>query len=66
MPLKPGKSQAAISSNIRELVSSGRKRPQAVAIALRNADKTKPTARTISPASAKRIRDKADRILDRE
>ncbi len=34
MPLKSGKSQKTISSNIRELRSSGRPRRQAVAIAL--------------------------------
>jgi hypothetical protein len=37
MPLKPGKSQSAVSANIRELVKSGRKQPQAVAIALNQA-----------------------------
>ena len=34
MPLIKGKSQAAISKNISELIHSGRKRSQAVAIAL--------------------------------
>jgi len=34
MPLKRGKSKTVVSSNIRELVKSGRKQRQAVAIAL--------------------------------
>lgn len=33
MPLKPGKSKAVISSNIAELIRSGRPKAQAVAIA---------------------------------
>lgn len=41
MPLKKGKSQKVVSSNIRELIRSGRKRDQAVAIALSNAGKSR-------------------------
>lgn len=41
MPLKTGKSKKAISSNIRELMQSGRSQNQAVAIALQKADKKK-------------------------
>jgi len=37
MPLKKGKSKAIISANIEELIRSGRKRKQAVAIALAHA-----------------------------
>ena len=37
MPLKPGNSRATISSNISELVHSGRPQRQAIAIALHNA-----------------------------
>lgn len=39
MPLNKGKSQKAISSNIRELKASGRPQAQAVAIALDTARK---------------------------
>lgn len=39
MPLKKGKSSAVVSSNIRELVASGRPQKQAVAIAMKEAGK---------------------------
>lgn len=45
MPLKPGKSQKVISSNIRKEVAAGRPQAQAVAIALRTAGK--PRKRTL-------------------
>lgn len=41
MPLKSGKSKKTISSNIRELMQSGRSQKQAVAIALSHAKKGK-------------------------
>lgn len=41
MPLAKGKSPKVVSANISELVKSGRKQPQAVAIALRTAGKPK-------------------------
>lgn len=48
MPLKPGKSQKAISSNIRtEVAARGKKPAQAVAIALRTAGKPKRTLRQL-------------------
>ena len=37
MPLKPGKSRATVSANIREMMRSGRPQKQAVAAALRTA-----------------------------
>lgn len=41
MPLKKGSSQKTVSANIKELVNSGRKQDQAVAIAMRTAGKPK-------------------------
>lgn len=41
MPLKPGKSQNVISSNIRKEIAAGKPREQAIAIALNNAGKSK-------------------------
>lgn len=41
MPLKKGSSHEVMSSNIKELMKSGRPRKQAVAIAMKTADKAK-------------------------
>lgn len=41
MPLRKGKSKQTISENIRELMHSGRKQDQAIAIAMHEAGKSK-------------------------
>lgn len=41
MPLKPGKSQKIISSNIKKEIAAGKPKDQAIAIALNKAGKTK-------------------------
>lgn len=41
MPLTKGKSQAAVSSNIRKLLKEGYPRDQSIAIALNEAGKSK-------------------------
>lgn len=41
MPLKRGKGKKVVSSNIRELMASGRPQKQAVAIAMKTAGKAK-------------------------
>ena len=41
MPLKKGRSKKVVSSNIEELIRSGRPQKQAVAIALRKAGKAR-------------------------
>lgn len=42
MPLTPGKSKAAISKNIAELMHAGHPQPQAIAIAMKKAGKARP------------------------
>ena len=41
MPLKKGKSNKVVSSNVRKLIQEGRPQKQAVAIALKQAGKAK-------------------------
>jgi uncharacterized protein YoaH (UPF0181 family) len=41
MPLKKGKSQKAVSSNIKELMQTGRSQKQAIAIVLNQAGKAR-------------------------
>jgi hypothetical protein len=45
MPLRPGKSQAVISSNIREMVDAGHPQDQAVAAAMSKAGKKRKKGR---------------------
>jgi hypothetical protein len=42
VPLKKGKSQKTISTNIRNGIKAGRPRAQAIAMAMRSAGKSKP------------------------
>lgn len=42
MPLKSGKSEKAVSANIRTLMHEGRPQKQAIAIAMSKAGKAKP------------------------
>lgn len=42
MPIKKGKSKAVVSSNISELMHSGRPQKQAIAISMHSASKGKP------------------------
>lgn len=41
MPLKKGKSDKAVSANVRKLIKEGRPRKQAVAISLKKAGKSR-------------------------
>lgn len=45
MPLKSGKSQKVMSSNIKELMDSGRPQKQSVAIAYEKAGKSKKSSK---------------------
>lgn len=43
MPLAKGSSNKVVSSNIRELIQSGRPQKQAIAIAMKEAGRSKPS-----------------------
>jgi hypothetical protein len=53
MPLKTGSSKKTVSSNIRELVRSGRPQKQAVAIAMSKAGKSRPSKKKGKRRSSK-------------
>lgn len=48
MPLKKGSSRKVIGENIAELIRSGRKKDQAVAIAMDKAGKGRPSLKSVS------------------
>ena len=53
MPLKVGSSKKVVSSNIKELINTGRPKEQAVAISLNKAGKSKPKVK-INPLNLKK------------
>lgn len=53
MPLKSGKSKAVIAANIKTEMMAGKKRPQAIAIALSKAGKSKPLPKPMAKPMAK-------------
>jgi ribosomal protein L12E/L44/L45/RPP1/RPP2 len=54
MPLQKGSSKATISSNIKELMNSGRAQDQAVAIAMSTAGKSNKSNKTKKPKGKKK------------
>lgn len=53
MPLQQGSSNSTVSSNVSELVNSGRPQKQAVAIAMKEAGRSKKPAAKKEPAPKK-------------
>jgi hypothetical protein len=64
MPLKPGKSDATVSSNIRTEVDAGRSQKQAIAIALHKAGKGRKKRK--APKSAAEAMDRGVAMAKRE
>lgn len=54
MPLKKGSSKKTISENVAELIRSGRPKDQAVAIAMSEAGKSRPSLQSVSEKMRKR------------
>jgi hypothetical protein len=61
MPLKPGKSKAVVSSNIRKEIKAGRPQAQAVAIALNTARKS--GAKIPKPSSRKPVANNLNKMM---
>lgn len=66
MPLKKGYGQAAISSNIRKLMSEGRSRSQATAIALSEAARHKRNEKLREKYARRKERERQERAAARE
>ena len=52
MPLKPGRNQAIVNANIRELMKSGMPRKQAIAVSLKTSNKKSDDEKAVKKALA--------------